>query len=213
LALRQSLILIKNWILIYWETIIGSKSYMRLQLASSQFHNIIFVAFHSNPIGAHLNPYHTFHCVCLQFCWPGMYTYITCMCCTCPGCALSNPNKANSRKIVYNFPFKAPMMVLHIDAYQAGNVKGFEGLEVYFITCCGMYSFATMEPISNTSAKAFASAIMRIILHYGLCNTAVLDKDSKFMGVFKESLDLLNINYHVLSGDNHNPMLVEQVDR
>ncbi len=105
------------------------------------------------------------------------------------------------------------MMVLHIDAYQAGNVKGFEGLEVYFITCCGMYSFATMEPISNTSAKAFASAIMRIILHYGLCNTAVLDKDSKFMGVFKESLDLLNINYHVLSGDNHNPMLVEQVDR
>jgi hypothetical protein len=33
------------------------------------------------------------------------------------------------------------------------------------------------------------------------------------MGVFKESLDLLNINYHVLSGDNHNPMLVERVNR
>jgi hypothetical protein len=33
------------------------------------------------------------------------------------------------------------------------------------------------------------------------------------MGVFKECLALLNINYHVLSGDNHNPMLVERVNR
>jgi len=53
---------------------------------------------------------------------------------------------------------------------------------------------------------------MRIVLQYGFCHTVILDKDFKFMGVFKESLDLLNINYHVLSGNNHNSMLVERIN-
>jgi hypothetical protein len=41
----------------------------------------------------------------------------------------------------------------------------------------------------------------------------VLDKDSKFFGVFKEAVDLLQINRHVLSGGNHNGMLAERVNR
>jgi hypothetical protein len=52
-ALRQSLISIKNGILIYREVIVGSKSYTWLQLVSLKFCNILFVAFHANPIGAH----------------------------------------------------------------------------------------------------------------------------------------------------------------
>ncbi len=41
----------------------------------------------------------------------------------------------------------------------------------------------------------------------------VLDKDSKFFGVCREALDLLKINCHVLSSGNHNPMLVERINR
>jgi hypothetical protein len=44
------------------------------------------------------------------------------------------------------------------------------------------------------------------------CHTAVLDKDSKFFGVCCNALDLLQINCHVLSGGNHNLMLVEHVN-
>lgn len=40
----------------------------------------------------------------------------------------------------------------------------------------------------------------------------VLDKDSKFLGVFKESLDLLKIHYHILPGKNHNPMMVKRIN-
>ncbi len=40
----------------------------------------------------------------------------------------------------------------------------------------------------------------------------VLDKDSKFFGVFKEAVDLLQINRPVLLRNNHNPMLVECVN-
>jgi hypothetical protein len=76
-----------------------------------------------------------------------------------------------------------------------------------------MCGFAFVEPVSNLSTTTFASAIMKILLQYGFCHTSVLDKDSKFFGVCCEALDLLKINCHVLSGGNHNPMLVERVNR
>ena len=105
------------------------------------------------------------------------------------------------------------MKVIHVDGYAAGKQQGFEGSEIYLIACCGMCTFAAVEPVSNASAKTFASAIMKIMLRYGLSHTVVLDKDSKFLGVCRESLDLLHINCHILSGGNHNPMLVERVNR
>jgi hypothetical protein len=76
-----------------------------------------------------------------------------------------------------------------------------------------MCTFAAMEPITNANAITYASGIMKIILRYGFCHTVVLDKDSKFSGVCREALDLLNINCHVLSGGNHNPMIVERINR
>ncbi len=54
---------------------------------------------------------------------------------------------------------------------------------------------------------------MKIQLRYEFCHTVVLDKESKFFGVCRKALDLLQINCHVLSGDNHNPMIVERVNR
>jgi hypothetical protein len=76
-----------------------------------------------------------------------------------------------------------------------------------------MTGFAAMEPIKHATSQTFASAVMKIQLQYGLCHTIVLDKDSKFFGAFREACDLLQINRHVLSGGNHNPMLVEHVNR
>ena len=102
---------------------------------------------------------------------------------------------------------------MHFDTYSTGKHAGFEGLEVYLIGCCGMCGFAYMEPVANPSATTFASAIMKIQLRYGFCHTLVLDKDSKFFGVYRKALDLLQINSHILSGGNHKPMLAERVNR
>jgi hypothetical protein len=135
------------------------------------------------------------------------------MCCACPGCTLANPTHLKSAKLVYHFPIEAPMMVLHIDGYSAGKQIGFKGSEMYLIACCGMCTFAAMEPIINPSAKTFALAIMKIIIQYGFCHTVVLNKDSKFFGVCRELLNLQKINCHVLSSGNHNPMLRERINR
>jgi hypothetical protein len=138
-----------------------------------------------------------------------MYLSIKKMCAACPGCVLSNPTKAKSSELVYNFPIKAPFLVLHVDAYMAGAHSGFKGSETYIIACCRMCTFCILEPFIGASATTFAATIMKIQLPYGFCHTIVLDKDSKFFGVCQETLDLLKINCHVLSGDNHNPMLVK----
>jgi hypothetical protein len=198
--------------LILQEPICGSASYTCLQLVPQELHNILFIAFHTNAIGGHLNMYHTLHRLQLCFYWPGMFAYVKRMCLACPGCTLSNPGHCKSSELVYSFPIKAPFLVIHFDAYVMGKHTGFKDSDAYLIGACGMCSFACMEPVTNPLATTFASAIMRILLRYGFCHTAVLDKDSKFFGVCREALDLLQINCHVLSGSNHNPMLIEQIN-
>jgi hypothetical protein len=163
-ALRQSQIAIEDRILILRKPIVGSESYACLQLVPSHFRNLVFIAFHSNPLGAHLNATRTLHQIRLQFFWPGMYGYITCMCSACPGCALTNPTRGRSHELIYSFPIQAPMMVLQVDGYQASKESGFEGSSHYLVACCGMCTFAAIEPITNANATTYASAIMKIIL-------------------------------------------------
>ena len=65
--LRQSFIVIEDDMLIFREPIRGSTSYTRLQIVPRGLYDIIFIAFHSNPIGGHLNAYRTLHRLRLRF--------------------------------------------------------------------------------------------------------------------------------------------------
>jgi hypothetical protein len=211
--LCQSQIVIEDDMLIYREPIRGSRSYTWLQIVPKALFGIVFVAFHSNPIGGHFNAYRTLHPLHLRYSWPEMYSYIKKICQACPGCALSNPGCCTSSELVYHFPIEAPFCVLFVDAYKAGNHASFKGDKAYIISCCGITGFVAMEPIKHATSQTFALAVMKIQLRFGLCHTIILDKDSKFFGAFKEACDLLQINWHVLSGGNHNLMLVERVNR
>jgi hypothetical protein len=126
---------------------------------------------------------------------------------------LSWLRSTKSYELVYNFHIEAPFLVLFIDAYSAGKHSSFNGFNVYLIACCGMTGFASMEPIQHANSKNFALGIMKIQLSYGFCHTVVLDNDSKLFGVCCKTLNLLHINCHVLSGNNHNIMIVECVNR
>ena len=55
--LRQSQIVIEDSMLILHEPICSSTSYARLQFVPRELHNILFIAFHTNAIGGHLNAY------------------------------------------------------------------------------------------------------------------------------------------------------------
>jgi hypothetical protein len=153
------------------------------------------------------------HHIRLHHYWHGMYSFIKCMCKACPSCTLVNPTKTKSSKLVYNFPIEVPFLVLFIDAHSARKHSTFDGSKVYLITCCGMTGFASIEPIQHANSNNFASGIMRIQLCYRFCHTVVWDKDSKFFGVCYEAFDLLHINYHVLSGNNHNPVIIKHVNQ
>ena len=212
-ALRHFHIVIEDNMLILHKPIRGSASYTRLQIVPVGLRDILFVAFHSNPIGGHLNTYRTLHRLHMHYYWPEMFSYVKRMRHACLECALSNPTRGPSSELIYHFPIEAPFCVLFVNAYSAGKYSGFKGSKVYLIAACGMTGFSAMESIQHANSTMFVSGIMKIQLNFGFCYTIVLDKDSKFFGEFKEAVDLLQINRHILSGGNHNPMLVERVNR
>jgi hypothetical protein len=77
---------------------------------------------------------------------------------------------------------------------------------------CGMCSFCAIEGLgaNDMNSNGFAKAIMKICLTLGLPHTIVIDKDSKFRKTFEATMLLLNINLHVASGGNHDPVLTER---
>jgi hypothetical protein len=214
--LHQSQIVIKDNMLIYHKPIRASSSYTWLQIVSKALFNIVFVAFHSNPIGGHFNAYRTLHCLHLCCFWPEMYSYIKrCaklvpavhfliqVVALCPNLSIAFPSKHH---------FGSSMWMHTVDAYKVGNHASFEGDAAYVIACCGMTGFAAIEPVKHATSQTFASAVIKIQLKFGLCHMIILDKDSKFFCAFKEVCNLLQLNCHVLSGGNHNPIMVEHVN-
>ena len=142
-----------------------------------------------------------------------MYRYVKHMCKRRPGCSLSNIIKNRCANLVYNFPVDAPMQVLFMDIYAAGLEFNFEGTEHYLIAANEMTSFAICEATSEQNAASFAAVLMKSWLRFGVSHTIVVDKDSKFLGVFAKTAALLKINIHVLSGKNHDPMIVKHICR
>jgi hypothetical protein len=76
-----------------------------------------------------------------------------------------------------------------------------------------MTGFGMLEGISEPNSTNFAKALMRFQLRYGFFHTIILDKDSKFYATFRETCQLLKIKTHTLSRANHDPMLVERLNR
>ena len=132
-----------------------------------------------------------------------------CLVRACSGCSLSNITQTRSSDLVYGFPTDTPICVLFVDIYSAGADLNFNGFKHYLIAACGMTAFGICEPTIEQTAEVFAAALMKIWPRFGFSPTIVVDKASAFLGVFSAAATLLNINIHVLSGKNHDPMIVE----
>ena len=102
---------------------------------------------------------------------------------------------------------------MHLDAYQAGAMTTYQGSSAYVVGACNMTSFGMIEGVAECNSTTFATALMQFQLRYGFFHTIVLDKDSKFYSTFRDAAELLKINTHTLSRANHDPMLVERLNR
>ncbi len=76
-----------------------------------------------------------------------------------------------------------------------------------------MTSFEVIKHTREQNDTAFFGALIKILLHFGFPHIIVLNNDNKFKGTFAETLKLLNINIHILSGGNHNAMIVEPINQ
>jgi hypothetical protein len=164
-------------------------NHIKLQIVPSELRNIIFIAFHANPIGSHFDLYHTFHRIRLRYHWPNMYKYISHFISNCAGCRLSNARLRKSSTLVYHFPIDEPFKIIHADVYSVGSEQAFDGEKGHMNILDGMTGYAVSEPLlsNQMNAAGFAKAIMKILLANGLAHTIVIDKDSKFRGVFEQT--------------------------
>ena len=211
--MRTSNIILEDGLLILKERISTQGNYVKIQIVPAELQNIIFIAFHSNPIGGHFSVYHTLHKIRLRYYWPGMYQYIKKMIEACPGCRMTNATIKRFSELVYSFPVDEPMKVVHADVYTVGAEMGFSGEKHFMFIVCGMCTFAMWEPLRICNSTTFADAIMKILTSFGFAHTIVIDKDSKFLSVFKQTMELLMINLHTASGGHHDPILTERLFR
>ena len=137
---------------------------VKLRIVPKSLRNVVFVAFHTNPIGGHLDAFRTYSRMRLRFFFPGMFQYCKTMCQACPGCNMANRTVQRLSDLVYSFPIEAPMLVLYVDIYSVGVESKFEGTQHYLIATCGMTAFSACEPTAQQNAEAFASALMKIWL-------------------------------------------------
>ncbi|KAL3787769.1 LOW QUALITY PROTEIN: hypothetical protein HJC23_009820, partial [Cyclotella cryptica] len=210
---RSQIVVTANGMLALHEPIESTDDSISLQLVPRSLRNIVFIAFHANPIGGHFNAYRTFSRIRLRFFWPKMYHYISDLVHKCAACRLSNATLRKSSELVYNFPATEPMSVMHVDCYTAGHLRTYDNITCYMVGACNMTAFGLLEGITEPNSTTFAAAIMRFQLRHGFFHTMVLDKDSKFYATFRDTARLLKLNTHTLSRANHDPMLVERIGR
>ena len=204
---------VENGILYIKENFEHDTKYINLCIVPSSVCSVVFVAFHDNPIVAHYACWRTFHCIWELFFWPGMYQYCKRMVKACPGCALSNCTTRISEALVNSFPMDAPIRILFVDVYAAGTDLNFEGNSHYLIAVVRHDKLCRWGTFPRTYPVYMASSLMKIWMRFGFSHTIVVDKASVYLNIFAETTDFLGINIHVLSGENHDPMIVERINR
>ena len=211
--LREGLIMHECNTLYLHEPVPQTAKATKLIIVPQGLWNIIFTAFHVNPIGGHMSLYHTYHKLRLRYHWPSMYQYVRAMIKRCSACLMANSTARPNAELQYSFPVDAPFKIIHIDIYKAGDIITFDNVKALLIVLDHMSTFAITEPLQELHSKALAKLLAKVLLQHGLCHTIVVDADSKFKKEFEEVARLLQINLHQLSRGNHNGMLVERFNR
>jgi hypothetical protein len=187
----------KNMLYLY-EHVDFVGNHIQLQIVPSELRNVIFIAFHANPIGSHFDLYHTFHHIRLRYHWSNMYKYISHFISNCAGCRISNARMRKSSPIIYNFPINEPFKVIHAQVYAVGSEQAFKGKKGHMNVLDGMTGYAISEPLlaNQMNAAGFSKAIMKILLANGLAHTIVINKDSKFRRLVRDDVIITNQSSH-----------------
>jgi hypothetical protein len=126
---------------------------------------------------------------------------------------LANATTSPPKQLVYRFQIDALVFVLYIDKYLMSSNLTFAGDKEFLIAACDMCTFTVVGPGSRPSAMVCAQASLVIMLQFGLSHTIVLDTDNKFYNTFKKTCQLMDLNVHTIGNENHDPMIIELVNR
>ena len=122
--------------------------------------NIMFIAYHANPIGAHIIHYATYHRFFLQYLWPQLYSCMKSMISKCTGYRLVHLAHRPSSEIVYHFPVEAPFLVMHIDIYVVGRHQSFQCCHYDLIISDQMTEISIAVSLHEANGSSIATTFM-----------------------------------------------------
>ena len=187
--------------------------YVNLRMELEYIRNVIYLKFYANLLGSHHDAFRTFQKICQRYFWPDMYQYCRSMIKAYPGCSIGHITMRRSVELVYSFPIYAHVRFLFVDIYAAGTDINFYGNLQHLIADCGMTGFAISESTLDQTAKTLASILIKIWLQFRFYHTIVVNKARSSLNSFVETTALLKIHIPVLSGEKHDPVIVEQIIR
>ena len=152
--------------------------YANLWLVSESMRNVIFDAFHDNPIVSYHDAFHKFHKIHQRYLWPGMYQYCKRMIAACTGCSLIHHTMLRISDLVYGLHINTPMRLLFVDIYTSGLDTNFDINHNHLIAACGMTGFAISGSTLDQTVKTLASALMKICIRFGFYHTIVCENIS-----------------------------------
>ena len=74
-SLRNGLIVEEHGSLFLKEVFPNDTKFVKLRIVPTSLRNMIYVAFHCNPIGGHLNAFRTYFRIRLRYFWPGIFQF------------------------------------------------------------------------------------------------------------------------------------------
>ena len=88
-----------------WSSFCSDTKFVKLQIVPASLQEIIFVAFLTDCIGAHMNANCMYMQIRTRCFWPNMFKYIKRMCKTCPGCKMKNWVRNRKKSLCIHFQF------------------------------------------------------------------------------------------------------------
>lgn len=101
--MRQNRIVINHSMMALLEAIASESVTQKLRIVPRDLRQIMFITFHSNPIGGHFGVNSTVVRIRLRLFWPRLFTYVKEMIGHCASCKLANAKCTPSSELVYNF--------------------------------------------------------------------------------------------------------------
>lgn len=188
---------------------------IRARAVPRKLQQLVFLALHVSPAGAHSGFHETYWKIAVRFFWPNMSTDVRAMQLGCGHCQVVNNASHEPQQSLKTVMSDAPFDVLVLDIWHPGKSAatktktGHVLVALDLLTAFAIGNFVESLESSHIATTMFASCFSVT----GLPKLVIIDSGSEFAGTLCQLCQSIGIPHHTVSRGNHKAILVERFNR